>query len=236
MRLAAIASLADPFFLAHRALRAEIALMAADAKGIVLDIGCGATPYRSLFAHTAYFGAETKTASTYGSTKHADILFDGRRLPVADACVDGILCSQVLEHIFEPSEFLSEIHRVLRSEGRLMLTVPFVWDEHEQPYDYARYSSFALSYLAAKHGFRVETARRTLANAGLFAQLWLTYLFKITRPLPEAIRKPLLATLSVLINLLGILVSVVLPPNPDLYLDNAMVWVKLPIEGSRNND
>jgi SAM-dependent methyltransferase len=223
-----LVSFADPFFLAHRALRAEIARMAAYAHGIVLDVGCGAAPYRPLFAHAIYFGAEVPTASAHGSAKHADLLFDGQRLPIADASVDAVLCSQVLEHVFEPDGFLREIHRVLRPGGRLLLTVPFVWDEHEQPYDYARYSSFALRHLASKHGFRVDEARRTLADASLFAQLWLAYLFKVCRRLPALLRKILLAASSIPVNLAGIVLGWALPASPDLYLDNAMIWTKVP--------
>ena len=123
---------------------------------------------------------------------------------------------------------LDDIHRVLAPGGSMLLTVPFLWDEHEQPYDYARYSSFGLSHLAANHGFRVDSARRTMAHAGLFAQLWLAYLFKVLAPLPAWLRKPLLAASSLPLNLAGLLMSRVLPANRDLYLDNVMVWSKAP--------
>jgi SAM-dependent methyltransferase len=61
----------------------------------------------------------------------------------------------VLEHVFNPDDFLNEVNRVLKPSGKLLLTVPFVWDEHEQPYDYARYSSFGLRSLLEKHGFSI---------------------------------------------------------------------------------
>ena len=61
-----------------------------------------------------------------------------------------MLCNQVLEHVFNPDEFLLKINRVLKNDGKLLLTVPFVWDEHEQPFDYARYSSFGLKALIEK--------------------------------------------------------------------------------------
>lgn len=219
-------ALADPFFLAHRALRREVAGMAVGATGIVLDIGCGAKPYRALFDHAAYIGLEVPVASEKGSAKQADALFDGRRLPVADASVDSVLCSQVLEHVFEPDAFLEEIRRVLRPDGRLLLTVPFVWDEHEQPYDYARYSSFALRHLARKHGFRVAYTGRTLADATLLVQLCLSYWFKVLQRAPAPLGKLLIVMLSVPANLVGLLIGYVLPRNHDLYLDNAVVWVK----------
>ncbi len=222
-------ALADPFYLAHRALRSEIASMAQAAQGVVLDVGCGTAPYRLLFAHTAYYGVEVAISSKFGSKKGgADLMFDGRTLPVADASVDTVLCNQVLEHVFEPLPFLRELHRVLRPGGHLLMTVPFVWDEHEQPYDFARYSSFGLAHLAHSAGFEVVESRRTLADASLFAQLWLAYWFKVVlRGNPASLlRKVVVAAMSVPVNVLGLALARVLPASPDLYLDNAIILAR----------
>jgi SAM-dependent methyltransferase len=169
---------------------------------------------------------EVPQASEHGSAKCADAYFDGLNIPLQDGSVQNVLCTQVLEHVFQPDPFLAEVYRVLAPGGSLLLTVPFVWDEHEQPYDYARYSSFGLRHLARKHGFEVRLARRTLADASLFPQLWLAYLFKVTRGAPEWIRKAVLATASLPTNLLGLVLARLLPGSPDLYLDNVMVWSK----------
>lgn len=219
-------SLTDPFFLAHRALRREIVCMAAATTGDVLDVGCGTAPYRPLFSHARYVGVEVASSSKFGSAKSgADVFYDGRHLPMADESVDHILCNQVLEHVFEPIEFLLELHRVLRPGGRIMLTVPFVWDEHEQPYDFARYSSFGLAHLAGKCGLDIIKARRTLADASLFAQLWLAYWFKVARRNGDAslASKAFLAAISVPVNIFGLALAKVLPANPDLYLDNVLI-------------
>lgn len=224
-----VLDLADPFFLARRALHREVGRMARQVDGVVVDIGCGSAPYRSLFSHARYVGVEVPSRSEHGSSKTgADVFFDGHRLPIGDACVDAVLCSQVLEHVFEPKAFLGELNRVLRPGGHLLLTTPFVWDEHEQPRDYARYSSFGLRHLADTCGFEVVDAHRTLADASLFAQLWLAYVFKVTRgrrrvTLP---RRVVIAGASLLANLAGLLMARILPASPDLYLDNAMLLVK----------
>lgn len=224
-------SIADPFFLARRALLAEIARMARASTGIVIDVGCGTAPYRALFSHTHYIGVEVLRASLHGSSKTgADVLYDGQCLPLPDASVDNVLCNQVLEHVFEPIAFLSELRRVLRPGGRLMMTVPFVWDEHEQPYDYARYSLFGLKHLAHKCGFEIVEARRTLADSSLFAQLWLAYLFKVIgRRRPASLARRLaIAVMSVPVNLAGLALSKLLPASPDLYLDNAIILTRPP--------
>lgn len=224
-----IVALSDPFFLARRALHAEIALMAHEVRGIVVDVGCGTAPYRQLFAHAAYIGIEIPRNSEHGSAKGgADVFYDGKRLPFDDACIDHVLCNQVLEHVFDPMPFLREIRRILRPGGSLLLTVPFVWDEHEQPYDFARYSSFGLRHLAESQQFVVTSARRTLSDASLLMQLWLAYWFKVVRRNGHAnlAAKLFVAGLSVPSNLLGLVMAYILPANPDLYLDNAMILTK----------
>ena len=50
---------------------------------------------------------------------------------------------------------LSEINRVCKLNGQLLITVPFVWDEHEVPYDYGRYTSYGLKHVLEIHGFEV---------------------------------------------------------------------------------
>jgi SAM-dependent methyltransferase len=219
-------AIADPFFLSHRALRREIAALAQGLPGRTLDVGCGTQPYRSLFPGPDYVGIEVPTASTYGSAKLTDVYYDGRHLPFADASFDVVFSSQVLEHVFTPDAFLVEVGRVLRPGGHFLLTTPFVWDEHEQPYDFARYSSYGLIHLAGRNGFDIEQARKTLADASVLTQLALAYAYKVLRRLPAPLAKALGAAISVPANILGLIAGIVLPSNVDLYLDNVMLWRK----------
>lgn len=222
-------SLTDPFYLAHRSLSSTMIRMSNGVSGLVLDVGCGNAPYKSLFPGATYIGVEMKARSEHGSGKNgADVIYDGTRLPFFDGVFDHVICNQVLEHVFEPRQFLSEINRVLRPGGSLLITVPFVWDEHEQPYDFARYSSYGLRHLAEACGFEMVDSAKTLADGSLFAQLWLAYWFKVIRRnnRAQAIGKVVLAGISVLTNLVGIVSATLLPKNPDLYLDNAMMLKK----------
>ncbi len=73
---------------------------------------------------------------------YAEFFYDGNHFPFNDATYDVVVSNQVLEYVFNPDEFLNEIFRILKPEGKVLLSVPFVWDEHLQPLDYARYSSF----------------------------------------------------------------------------------------------
>jgi len=68
--------------------------------------------------------------------------------------MDGVFSSETFEHIFNLEEIIKEINRVLKKEGLLLATCPFLWPEHEVPYDYARYTSFAMKNLLEKKWIR----------------------------------------------------------------------------------
>lgn len=53
----------------------------------------------------------------------ADAYYDGGRFPFTDGRFATVLCNQVLEHVFNPDEFIREICRVLTPEGRLLRPV-----------------------------------------------------------------------------------------------------------------
>jgi SAM-dependent methyltransferase len=215
----------NPFYFARSGLRDAMAEFAPMLHGRLLDVGCGTKPYRSLFAADAYIGLDIDSEASR-MRGIADHHYDGKSFPFADASFDSILCNQVLEHVFNPDEFLGEIERVLKPGGKLLLTVPFVWDEHEQPYDYARYSSFGLSALLEKQGLKVLQHKKLGADASVLFQLANAYLFKISQGLPRPIKLLLTASVMAFINVLGLLARGLLPNNPDLFLDNVVLAEK----------
>jgi len=215
----------NPFFLARRGLYNAMREYAPLLHGRLLDVGCGTKPYRDLCQQaTHYIGVELGKQENRAH-KAADIFYDGNVLPFADATFDSILCNQVLEHIFEPTMFLNEIHRVLKPGGILLLTVPFVWDEHEKPYDYARYSSYGLVYLLNHSGFVIQRSEKIGMNLSVICQLFNAYWYKILPRRPKGIGLLWTIFLSP-VTLLGLLFEYLLPSNPDLYLDNIVVAQK----------
>ena len=127
----------NPFYFARAGLRDAMREFASRLSGSLLDVGCGSKPYRSLFTVDAYIGLDIDS-ETSRQRGIADQLYDGNVFPFPDGAFDSVLCNQVLEHVFNPDAFLAEIARVLKPGGKLLLTVPFVWDYHEQPYGYSR--------------------------------------------------------------------------------------------------
>ena len=208
----------NPFYFARRGLYQAVRQFSTVLNGRLLDVGCGSKPYRTLLSTTEYIGLEIKDGHPC-----ADVFYDGKRFPFNDGHFDTVLTCQVLEHVFNPDEFLSEINRVLVPEGLLLLTVPFLWDEHEQPVDYARYSSFGVKHLVEKNGFCVIEQTKSVSDIRVVFQLINAYIFKKTVSRSFSIN--LLTTLVLMapVNLLGEMVATLLPSNVDLYLDNVVL-------------
>jgi SAM-dependent methyltransferase len=118
----------------------------------VLDLGAGDAPYRELFAHTDYRTSDWSESVHMGAGT-ADIVASADDLPVADESFELVVCTQVLEHVPEPASVLAECHRVLVPGGRLALTAPLLWELHELPHDYYRYTSAGLHHLMRSAGF-----------------------------------------------------------------------------------
>lgn len=219
----------NPFYFARKELYREIKRFALKMQGRMLDVGCGTKPYCPLFTlASGYDGLEIDTPENRVA-KRADFFYDGNTFPFEDASYDGVICNQVLEHVFNPDQFLHEILRVLKPGGNLLLTIPFVWDEHEQPWDYARYSSFGLRSLLERNGFVVVEQRKTNADARTLFQLVNAYLYKILHTSNAKMNLVICAVMMAPFTLLGILAGKVLPANPDLYLDQ-VVLARRPIK------
>jgi SAM-dependent methyltransferase len=212
----------NPFFLARRSLWRAIRDAAPSVGGRVLDVGCGTMPYRALFATPTYVGLDIDSPSTRARGL-ADLLYDGRTFPVQDGEFDSVLCNQVLEHVFEPDAFVSELRRVLKPGGHLLLTVPFVWDEHEQPFDCARYTSFGLAALLQRHGFELVHQRKLMADFSVLPQLINAYVYKVVRSWPTWARLCVCALVMSPVSLSGLVLGRILPRNEDLFLDQLVL-------------
>lgn len=125
----------------------------------VIDIGAGEAPYRELFNDQRYLTLDrAETPHSGGVDMHGA----ADSIPAEDGSFDVILCTQVLEHVAEPLDALREFRRVLRSDGLLIATVPFLWEEHEKPFDYYRYTRYGIEHLLHRAGFaEVEVRPRT---------------------------------------------------------------------------
>ncbi len=141
------------FFRESRNLKKTCEVLA----GLVVDIGCAdGKPRRHLPAQAHYIGVDYySTARDWYGTR-PDIYADARSLPFADDSVDHSLLLDVLEHIPQPDQCLSELHRTLKRGGSLTIQVPFLYPVHDAPLDFHRWTRFGLRQAAERNGFRVS--------------------------------------------------------------------------------
>jgi len=115
--------------------------------GRVLDYGAGNSPYRQYVSCDRYVTADVGQ----NLVSNIDHLIDpGERLAVEAASFDAVLLLDVLEHVPDPDFVLGEIKRVLTANGRLFISVPFLYREHETPHDFARYTVFGMRELITR--------------------------------------------------------------------------------------
>jgi SAM-dependent methyltransferase len=148
----------------------------------VLDAGCGKAPYRKFFEHAHY---ETADFAMLG-TAYAPLTYvcDLTAVPVEDGRFDRIVFNQVLEHVPDPAAVVAELARITKDGGQIICTCPFFFAPHQIPYDYYRYTTFALRRLFEQSGFEVTKLKPV---EGYFAAV--SYQFSVMRTaLPRRVR------------------------------------------------
>lgn len=129
-------------------------LASAGLSGTMLDLGCGAKPYYTLYS--AYFekciGADL--ADSPFPKKDIDLHCSATNVPLPDNSLDFILCTEVLHDIAEPDAFFNELRRLLKPGGKVFLSSPFVVPIVDGEFDHYRYTEHGLRYRINKADLR----------------------------------------------------------------------------------
>lgn len=167
----------EPWFYNRRFLTDHSELI----RGEVVDVGCGKGKYRSLILGwpqvKSYTGVDFYTSQ-------ADIEANlNEKFPIESARFDTAICISVLEHLLEPQQALSETARILKPNGYLFLSVPWIFPYHGEPNDYFRYSGDCLKYLLSKAGFEIVSISSSVGRTGIlftFLIRWFPFLKKFS--------------------------------------------------------
>jgi SAM-dependent methyltransferase len=118
-------------------------------KGDLLDLGCGNVPLYETYKDFITNVTCVDWAQNHPNHIHIDFIFDlTEPIPLDSSSYGTIILSDVLEHIPNPQNLWNEMSRLLKAEGNLIINTPFFYWIHEDPYDYYRYTVFALKRFA----------------------------------------------------------------------------------------
>lgn len=133
----------------------------------ILDAGAGEMRFKPFCAHLNYVSQDFGQYEGQGDgkglqtgawdTTRIDLVCDITAVPEPDNAFDAILCTEVLEHVPDPTEALDEFARLLKPGGKLILTAPFASLVHFAPYHFCSgFSRYWYEHHLAKRGFKIE--------------------------------------------------------------------------------
>lgn len=150
----------------------------------ILDAGCG---NGNLIVHLAKLGQvigidASKEAVDFCQKEHSLYVQQAsiQKMPFSDNEFDFIICVDTIEHIEDELSAMKELHRVLKSGGFLIVTVPAfmcLWGGHDEKQGhFRRYIKPYFCNLAKQAGFKIK--RCSYFKSTLFLPLLFTRLFK----------------------------------------------------------
>ena len=168
----------------------------------LLDIGCGTGANlpmlrKAVGKNGAVFGLDYSPLALDFAAQHLNVesapnlhLFQGDalHLPARDNSFDAVTLLDVLEHLSDDTRALSEIHRVLRPGGVLVLSVPayqHLWSGHDEAlHHFRRYEKAGLGKILRQNGFHIEKLSFAMSLMPPLAWFWRRFV------LPAKPRRP----------------------------------------------
>jgi SAM-dependent methyltransferase len=216
----------NPFYFLRKELYKNVRDLAPQLSGKLLDFGCGRKPYEQLFSVERYIGIDMEQTGHEHTLSKVDVFYDGKTIPFANEYFDSVFCSEVFEHVFNLHEVIKEIKRVLKPGGKILVTVPLCWNEHEAPYDFGRYTSYGIRHILETNGFEVIELRKSGNFFKVNMQLWALYFHNTINVQPKALAFLLRMLFIVPVNILGATIAPLFPKNNSLYFNNVVIAKK----------
>ncbi len=159
----------------------------------VLDAGAGEGRFKEFFGHAEYVGIDSAQGDPSWNYSRLDVLGRLEELPFPDGSFDHVVSIVVLEHTPRPGRVVEEFRRVLKPKGMVHMVVPHMWEEHQRPNDFFRFTSNGIRYLLQGSGIRIrkihpvggffwQLGRRLMGVLSYTQQGWRWLLFPVLAP------------------------------------------------------
>lgn len=127
------------------------------SKGRLVDVGCGDVPFYHFYKDLVTENICIDWASSSLDISFLDYEADLNKPMnfLASDTFDTVICTDVLEHIYKPEVLFSEMCRILKPGGNLILAVPFLYWIHDPEHDYNRYTHFMLRNFCKENNMKV---------------------------------------------------------------------------------
>jgi SAM-dependent methyltransferase len=185
-------------------LRKDLRSVLQSVNGDVLDAGCGRKPYRPLLS-----GVSSYTGLDILQLPEVDIIVgEADPWPVPNEEYDVVLSFQVIEHVRDLPRYFEEVVRVLKGNGQLLVSLPFLYQVHGGE-DFRRWTAEGIEEELIRYGFEVELIQKEGGIGSILAILWLSWLDSLLSSnfllrICKGVLLPVFLILSLLCNLLGL--------------------------------
>jgi SAM-dependent methyltransferase len=145
---------------------------------VVYDVGCGDKPFAEFLKGRVKSHIGVDVEYGFYDQAHIDLVGTASKVPIPDETADAVISSQVIEHLEKPFEAFRESNRILKKNGLFFLSFPLLYPIHAPPYDYFRYTEYAVDRLLEEYGFEVlekESIGGFWYCVGFFTGLYLQF-------------------------------------------------------------
>jgi len=101
----------------------------------VLEVGCGSGDNSKSFVSQSYYGIDISQDSIRSGDRSKNLMVGtADKLPFVNKSFDIVILLDVIEHLDIESSALTEVHRVLKDDGSILILVPafqFLWNSHD---------------------------------------------------------------------------------------------------------
>jgi SAM-dependent methyltransferase len=113
-----------------------------------------------------------------------DVICDVEKMQFDDNSFETIKATELFEHVARPVNGIEECYRVLKDNGYFVVSAPFIYPVHGDPYDYQRWTEYKWTKTLKDAGFKIEK----IIKVGLFFTVLSDMLKFLNKALPLPLR------------------------------------------------